>query len=76
MASSFLRWCALSGFAALGPEFAPVHTLLGNIMLRKRDARAPLQEFKEYLRVEANGPMAAPAREMVAKMEKELAAPR
>ncbi len=61
---------------ALRAEFAPVHALLGNIMLRKRDAPAALQEFKEYLRLEPNGPMAASARDMVAKIEKALAAPR
>ncbi len=61
---------------ALRAEFAPVHALLGNIMLRKRDAPAALQEFKEYLRLEPDGPMAAPARDMVAKIEKALAAPR
>ncbi len=62
--------------AALQPKFAPVHALLGNIMLRKRDAPAALQEFKEYLRLDPNGPMAEPVREMVSKIEKALGTPR
>ncbi len=62
--------------AALRPDFAAVHVLLGNIMLRKRDARAALQEFKEYLRFDPKGPMAAPTRDMVAKIENALAASR
>ena len=45
-------------------------------MLRKRDAAEALQEFKEYLRLEPNGPLAEPVREMVNKIEKALAAPR
>ncbi len=60
----------------LRPDFAPAHALLGNIMLRKRDAPAALQEFKEYLRLDPNGPMAEPVREMVAKIEKALGTPR
>ncbi len=61
---------------ALRPEFPAAHLLMGNILLRKRDAAAALQEFKEYLRLEPNGPMAPPTREMVAKIERALAAPR
>ncbi len=58
---------------ALEPGFPPVHVLLGNIMLRKRDASAALREFHEYLRLEPNGPMAPPTRDMVSKIEKALA---
>ncbi len=61
---------------ALRPEFPAAHLLMGNILLRKREAAAALQEFKEYLRLEPNGPMAPPTREMVAKIERALAAPR
>ena len=60
----------------LRPDFAPVHVLMGNILLRKRDAPAALQEFKEYLRLEPQGPFAASTRDMVARIEKALAAPR
>ncbi len=62
--------------AQLKPNLAPVHVLLGNIFLRKREAAAALQEFKEYLRLEPNGPFAAPTREVVAKIEQALATAR
>ena len=54
---------------------AAVHVLLGNILLRKRDARGALQEFNEYLKLDPQGPFAPAAREMVARIEKALAAP-
>ncbi len=57
----------------LAPDFAPTYVLMGNIMLRKRDAHAALKEFQEYLHREPKGPLAAPTREMVAKIEKALA---
>jgi len=60
---------------ALRPEFPVAHHLLGNILLRKRDAPAALQEFREYLRLEPNGPFAPPTREVVAKIEQALATP-
>ncbi len=60
---------------ALRSEFAVAHHLLGNILLRKHDAPAALQEFREYLRLEPNGPFAPPRREFVAKIEPALAAP-
>ncbi len=49
---------------------------MGNILLRKREAPAALHEFKEYLRLEPNGPFAAPTRELVAKIEQALRTPR
>src|SRR5712691_1620928 len=60
---------------ALRPEIPVAHHLLGNILLRKRDAPAALQEFREYLRLEPNGPFAPPTREFVAKIEQALATP-
>ena len=57
----------------LEPGFAAVHVLLGNILLRKRDARGALQQFNEYLKLDPQGPFAPAAREMVAKIEKALA---
>src|SRR5712692_8831141 len=60
---------------ALRPEFPVAHHLLGNILMRKRDAPAALQEFREYLRLEPNGPFAPPTREFVAKIEQALATP-
>ena len=61
---------------ALQPDLAAAHLLLGNILLRKREAPAALQEFKEYLRLEPNGPFAASTLDLVAKIEKALASPR
>lgn len=54
-------------------DFAPAHVLMGNILLRHRDAQAALAEFTEYLRLDPQGPFAAPVKEMVAKIEKGLA---
>jgi hypothetical protein len=43
-----------------------------NPLLRKREPVAALEEFKEYLRLEPNGPFAAPPRPIVAKIEMAL----
>jgi tetratricopeptide (TPR) repeat protein len=51
------------------------HILLGNILLKKQDSRGALTEFKEYLRLDPNGPFAPGARDMVAKLEKPPANP-
>lgn len=61
---------------ALRADYAAAHVLTGNILLRKRDAAGALREFQEYLRLEPAGPLAAPTREIVAKIEKALAARR
>ncbi len=57
----------------LKPDLAVAHVLMGNIMLRKRDANAALREFREYLRLDPEGRLAAPTKEMVGKIEKALA---
>ncbi len=54
---------------SLNPNMAPAHVLLGNIALRKNDPDAALKEFKEYLRLDPNGPMAAGAQQMVSRIE-------
>jgi tetratricopeptide (TPR) repeat protein len=59
--------------AELDPKFAAVHVLLGNIMLKKGDVAAALKEFQECLRLDPNGPTAAPTRAMVKKIEAALA---
>lgn len=60
---------------SLRADYATAHLLLGNILLRKRDAPAALQEFKEYLRLEPQGPFAGSTRDLVAKIEKALGSP-
>jgi Tfp pilus assembly protein PilF len=54
-------------------DFAPAHVLMGNILLRHRDASGALAEFQEYLRLDPKGPLAASVKEMVDKIEKGLA---
>ena len=54
------------------PDLAAAHALMGNILLRERNAPAALKEYQEYLRLEPNGPMAAGVRDTIAKIEKAL----
>ncbi len=56
----------------LNPDMAPAHVLLGNSMLRKRDAQGALKEFKEYLRLAPQGEFAAGTRAAVERLEKGL----
>jgi len=58
----------------LRPEFAAGHILMGNVYLQKRDGQAALIEFRTYLELEPNGPFSAGTRDVVAKLEKVLAA--
>src|SRR5512143_989278 len=51
----------------MAPAFAPVQVVLGNISLRKRDANGALGHFREYLRLDPNGPFSQQTREMVTK---------
>jgi len=61
--------------AALQPAMAPVHVLLGNIALRKRDAPGALKEFQEYLRLDPKGPMAEGTQAMVKKIQDSMSSP-
>jgi tetratricopeptide (TPR) repeat protein len=56
----------------LRPDFPSAHLLMGNILLRKQESASALREFKEYLRLDPNGPYAPPTREVVAKLEQAL----
>jgi Tfp pilus assembly protein PilF len=55
--------------AALAPDMAPVHVLLGNIALRHQDSTAAVKEFKQYLVIDPNGPMAGGVKQMIQKIE-------
>jgi tetratricopeptide (TPR) repeat protein len=58
---------------SLRPNFASAHVLLGNMLLRKGDPNGALSQFKEYLKIDPQGPMAEQTRILVAKIEKALA---
>jgi tetratricopeptide (TPR) repeat protein len=57
----------------LDPSNAPAHVMMGNIMLRRRDANGALAEFKKYLELEPKGPLADSTKQIVEKIEKALA---
>jgi len=61
--------------AALQPAMAPVHVILGNIALRKRDPQTALKEFQQYLKLDPKGPMAGGAQSMVDKIQPALNIP-
>jgi len=54
---------------SLRPGLAGAHILLGDIDLHKRDAPGALKEYKEALRLDPKGPMAAATQQMVNKIE-------
>jgi tetratricopeptide (TPR) repeat protein len=62
---------AVKALAGL-PDVAPVHVIMGDILLKKQDARGSLHEFQEYLRLAPNGSMAPAVREIVAKIQTAL----
>ena len=70
------RWQDADPHAAkarqLKPDNAAAHVLMGNILLRKRDAEGALREFKEALGFDPQGPMAEPTRQMIDKIEAAL----
>jgi Flp pilus assembly protein TadD len=55
------------------PTLAPVHVLMGNILLHKGDAPGALREFQEYLRLAPDGPMAGSARDVSEKIKRAIA---
>jgi Flp pilus assembly protein TadD len=55
--------------AAAMPQLAPVHVILGNIDLQKRDLAAAIKEYQTYLRMAPDGPMAPATRAMLTRLE-------
>jgi tetratricopeptide (TPR) repeat protein len=51
---------------------AEAHVLMGNIMLRERNAEGALKEYEEALRLDPKGPMAGPTKDMVDKIQNAL----
>ena len=58
----------------LKPDFAPGHLLAGNVLLRVSQPERALMEYQEYLRLEPKGEFAAQTRDLVEKLNKEIAA--
>jgi tetratricopeptide (TPR) repeat protein len=54
---------------SLRPGLAGAHILLGDINLSKSDPQGALKEYKEALRLDPKGPMAAPTQQMINKIE-------
>jgi Flp pilus assembly protein TadD len=60
---------------AIMPAMAPAHVLLGNIALKKKDGAGAIREFKEYLKLDPQGPMAPGVTQMVQKLEQSAQTP-
>jgi tetratricopeptide (TPR) repeat protein len=58
----------------LKPDFAPGHLLAGNVLLRVSQRERALMEYQEYLRLDPKGEFAAQTRELIEKLNKEIAA--
>ena len=56
----------------LRPDNAAQHLLMGNIMLRERNAQGALSEFKESLKLDPKGPMAEPTQQIIGRIEAAL----
>jgi len=56
----------------LRPGDAGQHVMMGNILLRERDAVGALKEYKQAVQIDPKGPLAAPSQQMVEKIEAAL----
>jgi len=56
----------------LRPGNAEQHIMLGNILLRERNAPGALKEFQEGLRLDPQGPLAEPTRQMIERIQTAL----
>jgi tetratricopeptide (TPR) repeat protein len=54
------------------PTLASARVLLGNILLKQRNAAGALEQYQEYLRLEPNGSMAPAVQDLVGKIQKAL----
>lgn len=59
---------------ALNTESVEARILLGNVLLRERNAEGALEEYQEAVRLDPKGPMSEPTRQMIAKIETALKA--
>lgn len=57
-------------------DLAGAHILLGDVNLHRRDPQGALKQYKEALRLDPKGPMAAATQQMVSKIEQALQGPR
>ncbi|MGZ4788321.1 MAG: tetratricopeptide repeat protein, partial [Terriglobales bacterium] len=57
----------------LNPDSAEAHIMMGNTMLRLRNAEAALKEYQEGVKLDPKGPMAEPAKQMIGKIQTALA---
>jgi tetratricopeptide (TPR) repeat protein len=56
----------------LKPDLAGAHVLEGDLALQKRDLPGALKEYKEAVRLDPKGQMAAPTQEMITKLEQAM----
>jgi len=56
----------------LNKDYASPHVLMGNIYLQEENPNFAMAEFKEYLRLDPQGPDAPAVKEIVAKIQKAL----
>jgi tetratricopeptide (TPR) repeat protein len=57
----------------LNKDYATPHVLMGNIYLQEENPGFAMAEFKEYLRLDPDGPQATAVKEIIAKIQKALA---
>ncbi len=56
----------------LRPNSSSQHLLMGNIMLRERNAEGALKEFQQSLQLDPKGPMSEPTKQVIDRIEKAL----
>jgi len=56
----------------LNKDYAGPHALMGNIDIQREEPEAALREFEECLRLDPEGSMAPPVKEIIAQLKKAL----